>query len=325
MAKHWTAATLCKWVPRQEKWDPISDYRCWSALMMTSDLPQAVMPVGLEILCDEPILGAFLDLSACFGCVLYTTNKILAPTFTKQARNALLAEIVCQFHWLPGIQTGDVDMWSFHLMTAIKQLLDQGADSNSLLTNNEKNKRPRLVLGPVRSDMMTLMGKVTIWELYVLETLQICHFHKWDEDHKYTPDRAIQLFRLSTAFLCNGAHLSIFNIPDDDRRSVVKSTPNHDLPRSFGAVLERLRLATLDPKHRLFVTSMKEGDVQRMEAAYQETLKAYRRRTLGGRILLGFVSVRSKLEELSRSPGFQSLCIFISGGLVFLVISRWLA
>lgn len=307
----------------------------WEPQVLTSALTQ---------LYETKTLDEFLVLSALAGGVLYVTNESLLSTLTVDVRNGLLAELVRQFlapfsaeRTIPAILLEMIPphhegLCNSNLLTAIHKLLDQRADPNSLPIDLDGHGKKQAQLNKSRhsSSQQHLRKRLTTWEYCALQILALCnpeHDIMSDSRQEYAPNRAIQLFQLCTVLLSKEARLSVFTraFPPPLKHRVLRACNIDQLPLSVGTVLERLRMASLGPKHRIFVTSTREGDKQRVEAAYREALWVYRRRKLSGRVLLELENLWSWIVQFFHSAAFQSFYTFVSGGLVFLVISRWLA
>lgn len=282
-------------------------------------------------------LDIFLILSVRSGCVLYVANKTLASTVTVDVRTALLGEmihLVFGSFLVEGVAVAvHENAWRFNLTTAIRHLLDQGADPNAVIQTASDPTEGIAYVNPSSrgsSSDVFRRGKFTIWEVCLLRILTRCNEGEnssSDTPELYTPESAIELFQLCTMFLSKKAHLSVLTTPREGyaRTTLLNAFKIDQLPLSVGTVLERLRTASLESKNRVFVNAVKEGDIQRVEAAYREAKRAYQRRKLGGRILLELESIWSWIEQLLRASAFQFLLTFVAGGLVVLMMSRWMA
>ncbi|KAF2233098.1 hypothetical protein EV356DRAFT_214958 [Viridothelium virens] len=315
MTKHWEAAEIVKLSSHEQDWKHTANYSCWSAVY------------------KRGAVDAYLVVATFSGCVLYIANKMLGTTFIVDVSDALLAEIVYQFFEpYAGDEEKDHLDWNLNVVTAIKQLLAQGANPNaSYVLSRSFDEKEISTLKRAFGNHGLGKGKryrqrLSIWEFCVVQILSIITLERVpdsDRHNKYSPERAIELFQLCTNFLTAGAELSCaFKGAKAVDNGKLKSISGEKVPLSVGTVLERLRMASLHPAKRIFVTSIQEGDVERINAAYQEAMDVYRRRKRGGRILMEFERLQAWLGVILRSSAFQSFCTFVLGGLVVLCVAR---
>ncbi|KAL9094105.1 MAG: hypothetical protein Q9165_003520 [Trypethelium subeluteriae] len=259
---------------------------------------------------------------------------MLSATYTADVCNALLADIVYQYFRAYEVHGGFQPVVpNSNATTAIKQLLAQGSNPNASyvlpILPGEKDanslKQAFAADGPGKGKRYH--QRLSIWEFCLVQILSICSLERVpgaDEYNNYSPKRAIEFFQLCTSFLTAGAELScVFKGAKAVDNGKLESLFGEKIPLSVGTVLKRLQVASLHPAKRIFVTSIQEGDLERIEAAYQEAINVYKRRTRTGRILIEIERLRAWLAVVFRSAAFQSFCTFVLGGLVVLCVARW--
>ncbi|KAI9667734.1 MAG: hypothetical protein M1821_000551 [Bathelium mastoideum] len=252
-------------------------------------------------------LDPFMTLMILSGCVLYVADKMFATDIAVFERSVILAEMVWQLLRPAKDETRtDGDTRRFNLLTAIRQLIEQGANPNTVLVmatletivyeTRIRSKRARLLPDPSAK-----LG-ASIWQ-YVL------YYVKCDEiGWVLSAQRAVQVLQLLQILISSGADLHTNNEGDI----------------SVDEAIYFLTLALFDPSRRVFLIDVDGKEQAQVCAEFSKTMEILDRRKAGRMVLSKPKDAFSALAQFWHSSFAQSFMSFTLGGILVLLCARWL-